>query len=598
MNSHPETLAELKAELNALRERERFYRELVEEQSELVCRFTPDGSLTYVNAAYARYFGRRPEDLVGVNLYGVVPEEDRLMMRKHLAGFGPGRTTASLEHRAVLPDGTLRWQHWLNKALFDDSGRITGFQAAGRDITTRRIVEEALLKVTGEKETYRLNLEAIFRSIPEGIVTVDDGLNVLAANQATRAICPVLAGIEPGEGLPGTLCPHEDGCVNVLRRAVARRRPVEETRVECAAGRPGQVVVLNASPLLDVRNAVGGAVLVIRDISRLASLERQLGERHRFANMVGKSEAMQRVYTLIEQLAGVDTTVLVTGESGTGKELVVEALHAAGSRAAGPLVKVNCSALSENLLESELFGHVRGSFTGAIQDKVGRFEAAQGGTILLDEIGDISPGIQLKLLRVLERKEYERVGDSRMLTADVRVVAATNVDLMDKVRQGAFREDLYYRLKVVVVHLPPLRARKEDIPALCEHFLDHFRRQFRKNLSGLAPEVLQLFLNHAWPGNVRELKHSMEHAAILCRASEIGLADLPPELAAQATQLAGIAGRAAAGLPGRRPKSLAAEEIEEALRRAGGNKSKAARLLGMSRRTFYRKLDELGLSPM
>ncbi len=304
--------------------------------------------------------------------------------------------------------------------------------------------------------------------------------------------------------------------------------------------------------------------------------------------MAGMSPRMRSIFGMVRQLAAVDTTVLVTGESGTGKELIVEALHGLGPRAKGPLVKVNCSALSAGLMESELFGHVRGAFTGAVRDKVGRFDAAKGGTIFLDEIGDISPDIQLKLLRVLEQKEFERVGESVLRKADARVVTATNVNLWQKVKEGAFREDLYYRLRVMEVNLPPLRERTEDIPLLIEHFVRHFAQQLKRDVTGISSDLLSLFLRYPWPGNVRELKHAIEHAVVLCQSGNIGLAHLPAELAAF-------------GGPGRGPGAdmdvpLGRGEILAALSRTDWNKAKTARLLNISRSTLYRKMLELGVS--
>jgi len=297
----------------------------------------------------------------------------------------------------------------------------------------------------------------------------------------------------------------------------------------------------------------------------------------------------------------VESTVLITGESGTGKELVAEALHFGGARSKGPLIKVNCSALSESLLESEIFGHTRGAFTGAIRDKIGRFEAAENGTIFLDEIGDISPRIQLNLLRVMERKEFERVGDSRTRKANVRVLAATNVDLLEKIRQGLFREDLYYRLKVMVIHLPPLRQRTEDIPLLTAHFISHFQASFGKNITKCSDEVMRLFMTYPWPGNVRELKHSLEHACILCPGGEITTAHLPADLltslpAGLLRPLSPRPGPAASAPARPGSRGLSPDDITQALAQAGNNRAKAARLLGIDRRTLYRNMDRHGLS--
>jgi transcriptional regulator with PAS, ATPase and Fis domain len=328
-----------------------------------------------------------------------------------------------------------------------------------------------------------------------------------------------------------------------------------------------------------------GAVLVIRDVTLLTNLERELRERHQFQNIIGKSKKMQDIYSLLEDLADLDTTVLITGESGTGKELIARALHYGGQRTFKPFVTVNCSALTENLLESELFGHVRGAFTGAIRDKQGRFQLADGGTILLDEIGDISPLIQLKLLRVLQEKEFERVGESISHKVDVRVVACTNKDLKEKVQKGEFRQDLYYRLKVMEIALPPLRDRLDDLPLLIEHFCRHFNEQFKKHIDGISDEVMKRFMDYAWPGNVRELQHAMEHAFVLCRGKWITLDHLPAEIRD---------GDHPVNQPKDRKKTNTndVEAILDALSTARWNKTKAARLLGINRRTLHRKINE------
>jgi transcriptional regulator with PAS, ATPase and Fis domain len=291
---------------------------------------------------------------------------------------------------------------------------------------------------------------------------------------------------------------------------------------------------------------------------------------------------MRKLYNLTEALANVQTTVLINGESGTGKELVAAALHFAGGRAKGPFVKVNCSALSESLLESELFGHVRGAFTGATADKIGRFQMAHRGTLFLDEIGDISPAVQMRLLRVLQEREFERVGDSTSIKVDVRIVTATNQNLSEKVAQGTFRQDLYYRLNVVRMELPPLRERAEDISLLAAHFLTKFNLKFSKNIQAFSDDVLQMFRQHLWPGNVRELEHAVEHAVILSKNNIITEQYLPQDLI---DSVKGV--KHASSKPDHRPS------LAEALALCNGNITHAARLLGVSRPTIYRYMKEL-----
>ena len=467
------------------------------------------------------------------------------------------------------------------------------------DYIIKPIRQDTLLRVTTvalkhraiaeEKESCRLNFEAIFRSVKDGIITVDDTMAITEINQAATRIC----GVQREDILdrPITvLADRCDGrCVDAMQEVLEKKRPLEERFIECHfAGNPRQVISLNASPLLGPGDDFNGAVMVIRDETRLHELERNLEERREFDHIVGKSEGIRKVKILIRELADVQTTVLITGESGTGKELVVEALHRIGGRRDNPLVKVNCAALSETLLESELFGHVRGAFTGAIRDKMGRFERAHGGTIFLDEISDISPRMQSRLLRVIESGEFERVGESHPVRVSVRVVAATNQDLKKKVADGDFREDLYYRLKVVEIPLPPLRQRRNDIPLLIEHFCKKFNRAFARNIGGLSTDAFNVLMLHTWPGNVRELENTLEHAFVRCRQGAIAVDHLPPEFAKLAGQLSPADGPAG--------EQQEARRIRLALVKTAWNKSRAAEMLGMSRRTIYRKIDQYGIA--
>ncbi len=431
------------------------------------------------------------------------------------------------------------------------------------------------------REQYRRDLEAIFDSVKDGIITVNDDLAVIAANHAARRLCvpedPTGKNIEE----LGFTC--ERSCLKALRDTISERCTVRDFRIECHSSMcPEQVVELTSSPLLDQDGSFAGAVLVIRDLTRVTSLERQLQKERRFSEVIGESPAMQPVFRLLEDLSVTDTSALITGETGTGKELVARALHRQSSRCNHPLVIVNCSALSENLLESELFGHVRGAFTGAVKDKPGRFEAADGGTVFLDEIGDISPAIQLKLLRVLQERTIERVGEHQPVPVDVRVIAATHRDLRRLVAEGRFREDLYYRLKVVELAIPPLRDRSEDIPLLVKAFRAEFNERFGKLIGGFSEEVLRLFRTYHWPGNVRELRHAIEHAYVVCHGSIITAEHLPAEVRG-------------AGSAQSEDSDGKAERLRRVLRATGGNKAAAARQLGISRPTLYAWLQDCGL---
>ena len=340
--------------------------------------------------------------------------------------------------------------------------------------------------------------------------------------------------------------------------------------------------------------------MVARSVSKAAErkmlfdrnrqLETQLREREGAPGdgLVGNSAAIREVTRMIEAVAYSATTVLVTGESGTGKELVARALHARSPRKAHPFVALNCGALTETLLESELFGHVKGAFTGATGRKEGRFELADGGTLFLDEIGDISPALQIKLLRVLQQKEFERVGGTQTLKVDVRLVAATNRDLAAEVKGGKFREDLYYRLNVVAVTLPPLRQRKGDIPALVSHFIDKYGKAYGKEIRGLAPGTLNALLSHDWPGNVRELENVVERAVVLSKGTDLTADDLPPTLRGPRPRE-----RAPGALiPGATLYEIEREAILRTLEMVGGSTSRAAEILGISVRKIQYRLKE------
>ncbi|MEQ9400375.1 MAG: sigma 54-interacting transcriptional regulator [Longimicrobiales bacterium] len=332
------------------------------------------------------------------------------------------------------------------------------------------------------------------------------------------------------------------------------------------------------------------------------------GELPSFHGMVSRSAALRRIFRVVELLRDNDSTVLVTGESGTGKELVARAIHATSHRRNGPFVTVNCAAIPGELLESELFGHVRGSFTGAVKDRTGRVELADGGTLFLDEIGDLALSLQAKILRFLQEHTFERVGDSRTRSVDVRIVAATHVNLVQAVSDRRFREDLYYRLRVVPLHIPPLRERREDVELLIRHFLDRIGRARGRALR-LAPSASRALLTHDWPGNVRELQSALEYAMAVCEGQTIHLSDLPRELA-EAPSDGGPVGDATwptpAPTPGRPATSLEPrptvpqvrtdrDRIVDALQRTGYRREAAAALLGVSRTTLWRRMKALGL---
>jgi DNA-binding NtrC family response regulator len=322
-------------------------------------------------------------------------------------------------------------------------------------------------------------------------------------------------------------------------------------------------------------------------------LKKELKERYRFENIIGTSEKMQEIYNLIAKIADTDSTILIQGESGTGKELVARALHFNSSRQHQPFVAINCSALPENLLESELFGHKKGAFTGAVQDKMGLFEEAQQGTIFLDEINSMAQALQTKLLRVLQERQIRRVGDTKTVPINVRVLAATNEALQDKIKTGAFREDLYYRLAVIPLEMPALRERIEDIPLLVNHFLQKNAAQSGAEPKKIDPKAIEVLSSYRWPGNVRELENAIERACALCEEGLIRVSDLPPQIVRQS---ANPPEQSVSGLPVGQTldEFVTAQErryIEETIKLNGGSRDKAAKMLGVSMATLYRKLE-------
>jgi DNA-binding NtrC family response regulator len=389
--------------------------------------------------------------------------------------------------------------------------------------------------------------------------------------------------------------PNEDGMKLIARAKSLPKPPVcilmtaygsEELAVEAMKCGADDYIAKGRLQIDELEMRIARALRQQNLESENVSLRQQLDAKFGLENIVGESPAMQEIFEVVRQVAPSRATVLLTGESGTGKELVAKAIHQLSPRARQPFVAVHCAALAPTLLESELFGHEKGAFTGAHERRIGRFEQAQGGTLFLDEIGEIDATLQVKLLRFLGERTFERVGSNKTLTADARLVAATNKNLEDLVKAGKFREDLFFRLRVVEIHLPPLRERAGDIPLLAQSFLREFARENGKPVNDFTADALEALMNYSWPGNVRELRTAIEHAVVLCRGEKIGARDWPPSVR-------GGGGRGETPLSQR--NDLTVKEAEKqlmirALKESDGNRTMAARKIGMSRRTFHRKL--------
>jgi DNA-binding NtrC family response regulator len=395
--------------------------------------------------------------------------------------------------------------------------------------------------------------------------------------------------------------PSEDGLKLIARAKSLSRPPVcilmtaygsEELAVEAMKRGADDYVAKARLQIDELEMRIARALRQQGLETENESLRQQLDSKFQMSNIVGESPAMREVLEVVRQVAPAPTTVLLQGESGTGKELIAKLIHQLSPRAKQPMVTVHCGALPPTLLESELFGHEKGAFTGAYERRIGRFEQAQGGTLFLDEIGEIDASTQIKLLRFLGERTFERVGSNKTLTADVRLVAATNKNLEKLVKAGSFREDLFFRICVVPINLPPLRERPEDIPLLAQAFLKEFAVENHKSVAGLTNEVQGLLLTYSWPGNVRELRTAIEHAVVLCRGDRITPRDLPPAVRNGSS--------AATAKPALAPTGLTVKEAEKelivrALRQTNGNRTLAAKKLGMSRRTLHRKLHEYHL---
>jgi transcriptional regulator with PAS, ATPase and Fis domain len=375
-----------------------------------------------------------------------------------------------------------------------------------------------------------------------------------------------------------------------LRQTLDKGKPVVNQAIAILRADGREIPISVSTALLkDEKGEIIGGVETFRDLSLVEELRREIHRQYRLGDIISKSPRMQKLFAFLPEIARSDSTVLIQGDSGTGKELVARALHNLSRRASKPFVAVNCGALPDALLESELFGHVAGAFTDARRDRLGRFALAEGGTLFLDEIGDISPALQVRLLRVLEERAFMPLGSHRVIKADVRVVAATHQDLEHQVEQGAFRTDLFYRLNVVRLKLPPLSERREDIPLLAEHFIERFNRLKNKKILGLSHDSLAIFMHHGWPGNIRELENAIEHAFILCPHGLIQPHHLPEHLRPE--------GREGPPLSGLTLAELEKRAIWEALERHGWRRLATARELGIDKNTLRRKLRRFGLAP-
>ena len=442
--------------------------------------------------------------------------------------------------------------------------------------------------------------KTIVDTLQDGLMVIDPEGNILAMNPAAERLTGYSADELVGQNCRTLNCtgcelygrgPGKDWC-SLYEKGIVTAKKCLISRKD----RRALHVVKNATVLKDPEGQAIGSVETFTDISEIVRQQQEiltlrkschLEEDHH--GLLGESLPMQRLFELIENVAQTDAPVLIHGQSGTGKELVARAIHEDSPRKDKPFIKVNCAALNENLLESELFGHEKGSYTGADRTRIGRFEAAHEGTIFLDEIGDVPPGIQVKLLRVLEEKEIERVGDHKPIPVDVRIISATNKDLESLIAQKLFREDLYFRINVFPLKCPALSERLDDIHLIVQNFIEQNAAKSGKKIVGLTPEAMEALFIYPWPGNVRELRNAIEYAFVLCSGNWINKEHLPPKISANGKRPAVNHHRSAASWEEGRKKLI------DTLRQVGGNQSEAARILGVSRVTIWKRIKKYGI---
>jgi sigma-54 dependent transcriptional regulator, acetoin dehydrogenase operon transcriptional activator AcoR len=545
----------------------------------------PGPEILFVNPAFSEMTGYSQEEVLQKTprmLQG--PKSDRAMLTELREALSRGEPFSG-ETVNYRKDGSEYYVEWDITPIRSSGGQISHFLSIQRNVTARKLAENQLKEMFRQVEKSRNDLGSSLNELRIGTAMTDKNGRVVFLNAAARQL---FGQPETGRGdmswkdLFG-LDPED----TVELQALMLKPPAERAKIPVHLDRTdGRRVWLEVDVKDDPRDA-RGKIFFFYDVTEVHDLRRLLDERAQFHDLLGRSKAMQLVYQQIRDVARVDSTVLIEGETGTGKELVARAIHSSSHRKDKPFVAVNCAGLTESLLSSQLFGHKRGAFTGAIEDHQGLFEAASGGTLLLDEIGDVPITVQNQLLRVLQEREIIRLGESRPRKIDVRVLAATHRSLTEEVAKGSFRSDLFYRIRVARISLPSLRARREDIPLLAASFLAQFSAASGTRVTELSRDALRLLAGYNWPGNVRELRSAIEFAVIRCAGAVIQPEDLPPEI----LQPADFEG----SIPGD-PLADEKERFLQALERSRGNRALAARLLGISRATLYRRLADLKIS--
>ena len=545
----------------------------------------PGPEILFVNPAFSEMTGYSQEEVLQKTpriLQG--PKSDRAMLTELREALSRGEPFSG-ETVNYRKDGSEYYVEWDITPIRTSGGQISHFLSIQRNVTARKLAENQLQEVFRQVEKSRNDLGSILNELRIGTAMTDENGRVVFLSAAAQQMFakPDVNRVDMPWNDLFALDPED----TVQLQALIQKPPEARAKIPVHLDRTdGRRVWLEVDVKDDPRDA-RGKIFFFYDVTEVHDLRRLLDERAQFHDLLGKSKAMQLVYQQIRDVARVDSTVLIEGETGTGKELVARAIHSSSHRKNKPFIAVNCAGLTESLLSSQLFGHKRGAFTGAIEDHQGLLEAANGGTLLLDEIGDIPLTVQNQLLRVLQEREITRLGESRPRKIDVRVLAATHRNLSEEAAKGSFRSDLFYRIRVARISLPSLRARREDIPLLAASFLAQFSAASGKRVTELSHDGLRLLADYHWPGNVRELRSAIEFAVIRCRGAVIQPDDLPPEIL-QPADFENV-------IPGD-PLVDDKARFLQALERSRGNRALAARLLGISRATLYRRLADLKIS--
>jgi PAS domain S-box-containing protein len=589
-----------------LRESQLRFKEIADLLPGIICEMDTSLNLVYINEMGLKTFGFTKEDFKkGINIHSVIFPEDRDRVAADIHNIFHGDFGNPVVYRLQTIKGTVL-HVLINSAPIMKDSAITGIRTCIIDVSEQ---VEAETKLKESEERFR----TIFEQSPNGIALLSREGLLLDMNQSFKTMfnCPTAdsvfdifgflgitreerehickgKGFSKETGDPTAQSNH--GKQDIERRWFGWRL----TPLGIGEGRPGSCLV-QVEDITAMKKEQEAQLAKQKEATQkaealVAGLRYELLEKARFHSMVSRSPEMRKIFDVLPEIAGAEAPVFIAGESGTGKELIAQSLHDLSCRKAKPFVAINCAALPDTLLESELFGYRAGAFTDAKKDKPGKFAIAEGGTIFFDEIGDISPAMQVKLLRVLQEKKYEPLGGTATVKTDVRVIAATNRDLDTLVKSGGFREDLYYRINVVAVKLPPLRERRCDIPLLCDHFIERFNARYNKSIKGIAQEAMEAILAHDFPGNIRELENLIEHAFVFCKSDSVEVQHLP---AAMRSASEGAPGDVLSRIDNF--DELERMYITAVLKEVNGNKERAAQKLGIHKATLFRRLKKLGM---